>query len=209
MWVQLASLWKSVNPNSTSYNFMGPPLLSDEVWIGFEHIARILDALRQRPDEFIAFPAPSGPKGRGYMPVLAGLAVPKTAAQVDGATALIEHLLGREVQLATLRNVGFLPVIETELPRDVEPGLRAAAAVIAKLQSAEDAVPTSLPLGLGERAEDFDKVFMDAFQLIVLRGQNPRPVLDGQAEILSRLMTEAGASCWQPEAVPADPCRPN
>jgi multiple sugar transport system substrate-binding protein len=74
MWVQLASLWKSVNPNSTSYNFMGPPLLSDDVWIGFEHIARILDALRQKPGEFIAFPAPSGPKGRGYMPVMAGLA---------------------------------------------------------------------------------------------------------------------------------------
>jgi multiple sugar transport system substrate-binding protein len=208
MWVQLASLWKSVNPNSTSYNFMGPPLLSDDVWIGFEHIARILDALRQKPGEFIAFPAPSGPKGRGYMPVMAGLAVLKTAAELDSATRLIEYLLGRDVQLATLRSVGFLPVIETELPQDVEPGLRMAAGVIAKLQSADDAVPTSMPLGLGERAEDFDKVFMDAFQLIVLRGQNPRAVLDKQAEILRRLMTEAGAPCWQPEAVTAHPCQP-
>jgi len=208
MWVQLASLWKSVNPNSTSYNFMGPPLLSDEVWIGFEHIARILDALRQRPDEFIAFPAPSGPKGRGYMPVVAGLAVLKTAAAADSATRLIEHLLSREAQLATLRSVGFLPVIETELPQDAEPGSRMATAVIAKLQSAEDAVPTSIPLGLGERAEDFNKVFMDTFQLIVLRGENPRAVLDQQAEILSRLMAEAGAPCWQPDAVTADHCQP-
>ena len=208
MWVQFASLWKSVNPNSTSYNFMSPPLLSDEVWIGFEHIARIVDVLRQKPGEFIAFPAPSGPRGRGYMPVVAGLAVLKTAAAADSATGLIEHLLSREAQLATLRSVGFLPVIETELPQDAEPGSKMATAVIAKLQSAEDAVPTSIPLGLGERADDFNKVFMDTFQLIVLRGENPRAVLDQQAEILSRLMAEAGAPCWQPDAVTADPCQP-
>jgi multiple sugar transport system substrate-binding protein len=73
MWTQFASLWKSVNPNSTRYDFMQQPLLSRDVWIGFDHVARVLDALRQKPDEFVAFPAPTGPKGRGYMPVLAGL----------------------------------------------------------------------------------------------------------------------------------------
>jgi len=142
------------------------------------------------------------------MPVVAGLAVLKTAAAADSATGLIEHLLSREAQLATLRSAGFLPVIETELPQDAEPGSKMATAVIAKLQSAEDAVPTSIPLGLGERADDFNKVFMDTFQLIVLRGENPRAVLDQQAEILSRLMAEAGAPCWQPDAVTADPCQP-
>jgi multiple sugar transport system substrate-binding protein len=74
MWTYFASLWKSVNPNSTSYNFMQELLLSGDVWIGFDHVARVLDALRQKPDEFVAFPAPAGPKGRGYMPVLAGQA---------------------------------------------------------------------------------------------------------------------------------------
>ena len=68
MWTQFASLWKSVNPNSTSYDFMQQPLLSGDVWIGFDHVARVLDALRQKPDEFVGFPAPSGPKGRGYVP---------------------------------------------------------------------------------------------------------------------------------------------
>ena len=63
MWTQFASLWKSVNPNSTSYNFMQQPLLSGDVWIGFDHIARLLDALRQKPDDFVAFPAPAGPRG--------------------------------------------------------------------------------------------------------------------------------------------------
>src|SRR5262252_2464122 len=75
MWTQFARLWKNVNPNSTRYNFMEQPLLSGDAWIGFDHVARVLNALRQRPEQFVAFPAPAGPKGRGYMPLLAGLAV--------------------------------------------------------------------------------------------------------------------------------------
>ena len=46
-------------------DFMQQPLLSGDVWIGFDHVARVLDALRQKPGEFVAFPAPSGPRGRG------------------------------------------------------------------------------------------------------------------------------------------------
>src|SRR5437870_4164788 len=65
MWAQFASLWKSVNPNSTSYNFMQQPLLSGDVWIGFDHIARVLNALRQKPDEFVAFPPLPGLRGGG------------------------------------------------------------------------------------------------------------------------------------------------
>jgi multiple sugar transport system substrate-binding protein len=73
MWTQFAALWKRVNPDSANWNFMGPSLLSGEVWIAWDHVARLLDALRRKPDEFVAFPAPTGPKGRGYMPVLVGL----------------------------------------------------------------------------------------------------------------------------------------
>ena len=39
------------------------PLLSGEVWIGWDHVARVRDALRQKPEEFVTFPAPAGPKG--------------------------------------------------------------------------------------------------------------------------------------------------
>jgi multiple sugar transport system substrate-binding protein len=92
MWTQFASLWKSVNPASTSYNFMQQPLLSGDIWIGFDHVARVLDALRQKPNEFVVFSVPAGPKGRGYMPVLAGLAVLKGAPDMNGAMALIDYL---------------------------------------------------------------------------------------------------------------------
>src|SRR6267378_8684105 len=114
MWTQFALLWKSVNPNSTSYNFMQQPLLSGDVWIGFDHIARVIDALRQKPDQFVAFPAPAGPKGRGYMPVLAGLAVLKGAPDMSEAMALIDYLTEPQTPDVTVRSIGFFPVVKAE-----------------------------------------------------------------------------------------------
>src|SRR5262252_9359384 len=207
MWAQFASLWKSVNPNSTNYNFMQQPLLSGEVWIGFDHIARALDALRQKPEEFIAFPAPAGPKGRGYMAVLAGLAVMKGAPDMSGAMALIDHLTQPKTQIATARTVGFFPVVKTELPADLGAGLKMGAAAIAQTQSAKDALPALPPIGLGRRGREFDEVFMNTFQRVVLRGDKPRPVLDREAETLQRLMNETGALCWQPDPPSTGACQ--
>jgi multiple sugar transport system substrate-binding protein len=207
MWTRFASLWKSVNPNSASYNFMQEPLLSGDVWIGFDHIARVLDALRQKPDQFVAFPAPSGPKGRGYMPVLAGLAVVKGAPDMKGAIALIDYLDEPETQIATARSVGFFPVVKADLPPDLEPGLKLGANAIEKMESAKDALPALLPIGLGQHGGEFDKVFMDTFQLVVLRGQKPRTVLDHEAETLRRLMAETGAPCWQPDPPSTGACQ--
>ncbi|WP_458144108.1 ABC transporter substrate-binding protein [Bradyrhizobium sp. UFLA05-109] len=206
MWTQFASLWKSVNPNSTSYNFMGPPLLSGDVWIAFDHIARVLDALRQRPNEFVAFPAPAGPKGRGYMPLLVGLAAMKDAPDLGKATALIDYLTLPTTQIALARTVGFFPVVSVKLPPDLDPGLKMGAAAIADTQSAKDALPTLPPMGFGQRAAEFDGVFRETFQQIVLRGQKPRTVLDREAETLQRLITETGAPCWQPDPPSTGAC---
>jgi multiple sugar transport system substrate-binding protein len=207
MWINFAALWKSVNPNSTRYNFMQEPLISGDVWIAFDHTARVLDALRQKPDEFVAFPAPAGPKGRGYMPVLAGLAVVKGAPDINDAMALIDYLTEPKTQIATARSVGFFPVVKTDLPPDIEPGLKLAAVAIEKTQSATDALPALLPIGLGQRGGELDKVFMDTFQLVVLRGQPPRAVLDREAETLKRLMTETGAPCWAPDPPSTGACQ--
>src|SRR5262245_61545132 len=67
-WTDFAALWKTVNPNSTNYNFMQEPLQTGDVWIAFDHVARVIDALTKQPDDFVTFPAPAGPKGRGWMP---------------------------------------------------------------------------------------------------------------------------------------------
>jgi multiple sugar transport system substrate-binding protein len=207
MWRQFALLWKHVNPNSTSYDFMQQPLLSGDVWIAWDHVARVLDALRQKPDQFVAFPAPAGPKGRGYMPVLAGLAVVKSAPDMSGATALIDYLTQPQTQIVTARSVGFFPVVKADLPPGLDPGLKMGAAAIEKMQSAKDALPALPPVGLGERSGDFDKAFMETFQLIVLRGQKPSAVLDRETEMLNRLMNETGAPCWQPDPPSTGACQ--
>jgi len=207
MWTQFASLWKSVNPASTSYNFMQQPLLSGDVWIGFDHVARVLDALRRKPDEFVTFPAPAGPRARGYMPVLAGLAVLKGAPDTSGAMALVDYLTQHQTQIATARSTGFFPVVQAKLSPTSDPGLKLAAAAIAKMQSAKDALPALLPIGLGQRDGEFDRVFMDTFQFVVLRGEKPRAVLGREAETLNRLMTETGAPCWQPDPPSTGACR--
>ena len=206
MWTQFASLWNSVNPNSTRYDFMQQPLLSGEVWIGWDHVARVRDVLRQKPEEFVAFPAPAGPKGRGYMPVLAGLAVLKGAPDMNGAMGLIDYLTRPDTQIETARSVGFLPVVKADLP-DTEPGLKLGAGAVEKMQSAKDALPVLLPIGLGERAGEFDMVFLDTFKRIVLRGENPSAALDRERETLNRLMTETGAPCWAPDPPSGGACQ--
>lgn len=207
MWTRFAALWKSINPNSTSWNFMAPPLLSGEVWIAWDHVARLLDALRRNPDAFVAFPAPAGPEGRGYMPVLVGLAVPSGAPDPEGAAALIDYLTRPRTQIVTARIVGFFPVMKAAMPSDLDPGVQMADAAIEKMQAANDAVPASPPMGLGERGGEFDRIFIDAFQRIVLHGEPPRPVLDSEAETLNSLLTETGAACWQPDPPGTGACR--
>jgi multiple sugar transport system substrate-binding protein len=206
MWGAFRDLWQYVNPNSTSYDFMQEPLLGGEVWIAFDHIARVKEALVQAPDDFVAFPAPAGPKGRGYMPVVAGLAIPKDAPSRAGAAALIEHLTKAETQVKTAAEVGFFPVVKAELPADLASGLKLIAGAVAKTQGAKDALVALLPVGLGDKGGEFNKIFTDTFQRIVLRGEPPRSVLDSQAEPLKAIMATTKAPCWAPDKPSAGPC---
>jgi multiple sugar transport system substrate-binding protein len=207
MWESFAGLWKSVNPNSASYNFMQEPLLSGDVWIGFDHIARMLDALRQKPDDFVAFPAPAGPKGRAYMPVIVGLARVKGAPNPAEADALIDYLDKPATQILTARTSGFFPVVKADLPADLDPGTRLGVDAIARTQNAKDAVPVLLPIGLGTHGGEFDKVYVDTFQLIVLRGAKPRAALDREAAALTRVLEETKAPCWSPDPPSTGACQ--
>jgi len=205
-WNALKDIWTSVNPSSTSYNFMQEPLLGGEVWIAFDHVARVLEALRSMPDDFVAFPAPAGPKGRGYMPVIAGLSVPEGAPNRAGALATIDHLTLPRTQLITVAETGFFPVVAADLPPDLPAGVKLAAAAIAAQQSAPDALVSLLPVGLGAKNGEFNKVFLDTFQRIVLRGEPVRAVLDAQGAVLDGIMKETGAPCWAPDAPSVGPC---
>ncbi|TIP29205.1 MAG: carbohydrate ABC transporter substrate-binding protein [Mesorhizobium sp.] len=198
-WNKFKELWQYTNPNSTSYAFMQEPLLTGEVWVAFDHVARLADAFNQKPDEFVAFPAPAGPAGRGYMPVIAGVAIPKTSPDMDKAKALVAYMLKPETQIATLQATNFFPVVDVNLPDDMPASVKAFGPVIATMTGAPDALPALLPTGLGDLGGKFNQVYVDSFERIVLGGQDVRGVLEEQATALRALIDQAKAPCWAPD----------
>jgi multiple sugar transport system substrate-binding protein len=207
MWESFKALWKHVNPNSTNYNFMQEPLLSGDVLIAWDHVARLQNAFRNKPDDFVAFPAPAGPKGRSFMPVLVGVAVPKTAPNKADAVQLIDYLLKPETQIATLRASSFFPVVKVALPEDLDVGLKLEAQAVQQQQAASDALPTLLPIGLGSHGGEFDKVFVDTFQRIVLRDQPVKDVLAREGDDMQRVIDAANAPCWTPDPPSQGACK--
>ena len=205
-WNKLKELWTYTNPNSTSYAFMQEPLLTEEVWVAFDHLARLSEAFNQRPDDFVAFPAPAGPAGRGFMPVVAGVAIPKTAPELDKAKALAAYMLRPETQVATLRATNFFPVVEVKLPDDMPPSVKAFSPAIAAMTGADDALPALLPIGLGDLGGKFSQVYTDTFERVVLGGQDVRAALDEQAEALRGIIEQAKAPCWAPDKPSQGPC---
>lgn len=208
-WGVFAELWSHTNPASTNYSFMQEPLLTGDVWIAFDHVARLADAFNQRPDDFVAFPAPAGPKGRAYMPVLAGLSVLKTAPDAAQSMALVDYMLRPETQIATLRATNFFPVKAVDMPDDMPASVQAFAPAIATMTGASDALPALLPMGLGDKGGQFSQIYTDTFEQIILAGRPVQDVLDTQAEALRALMVEAGAPCWAPDAASDGPCPVN
>lgn len=207
MWQWLVDAWTTANPQSVSYSAMSEPLLSGEVWVAWDHTARLIDALRQDAENFVAFPAPRGPEGLGFMPVVAGLAIPNNAPEPESSRALIEYLTRPETQATTLREVAFFPAIEGDLPTDLEPGTQAEANAVQATTTAENALPSLLPVGLGEQSGAYNKVFRDAFQAIVLDGQDIAETLAGQATNLQQVLDSVQAACWSPDPASDGVCQ--
>jgi multiple sugar transport system substrate-binding protein len=199
MWADLKDLWTVTNKRSTSYNAMEEPLKTGEVWVAFDHTARLLPALNDKPDDFIAFPAPSGPKGRFFMPVISGLSIPKNTPDRAASEAAIAHMTSPAVQAAALREVGWFPTVKTDigtLPR----GVQIAALGVNATFTAPGARGALLPSGLGAKNGEFNKVFIDSFQRIIVRNEDVKTVLAQQGQALADVMKEANARCWAPDA---------
>ena len=205
-WETFQDLWSHTNPGSTNFAFLQEQLLSEEVWIAFDHTSRLADAFNQRPDDFIAFPAPAGPTGRGFMPVIAGIAIPATSPNMDESKALVAHMLKPETQIATLRATNFFPVVDVELPDDLPPAVSAAGNAVALMSGSADANPGMLPAGLGDKGGDFSQVYSDTFERIILGGEDIRTVLDSQKVVLQGIMDASGAPCWAPDAPSVGAC---
>jgi multiple sugar transport system substrate-binding protein len=207
MWNDLKELWKYTNPQSTTYTNLQEPLQSEEVWLGLDHAARLIEVLKARPDDFVAFPAPAGPKGRYYMSVVIGLAIPKTTPNRAGSEALIDHLLKPETQLITLRENSFFPVVDVKLPDDLSKGLKLEADAVAKQANAKDAKVVPLPVGLGAKGGEFNTAITNTFLRITVRNEPIETVLSEQGAIIQKAITDANAKCWGPDGTSSGPCQ--
>ena len=198
-WEYMKQLWQYTHPQSLSYAFMQDPLLSQEVLLGWDHVARLKTALDQRPDDLVAFPVPRGPKARSYMPVLVGMGIPKNAPNPAGAKELIKHLTKLGPQAALLSLTGFFPVVGGRLSKQISPGLRAEAGAVARQQQAKDAVQALLPIGIGAEGGNFSKYYRDTFTRIVRNGENIQKVLQEQGALLDQIFVKTNAPCWAPD----------
>lgn len=206
-WEYLADLWQHVHPQSLTYEFMQDPLLNGEVLVAWDHTARLLTALESRPDDFVVVPAPAGPEGRAYMPVVQGMAIPRTAPNPEGAMDLIRYLLDPETQVVTQNATGFLPVVEVGEDVELSPGAQLVVDAVDQQRQADDGLSVSLPVGLGEQDEAFGDVFRNTFERVAVNGEDAAGALTQEAANLEELMQRTGAPCWDPDP-PSDgePC---
>ena len=206
-WRYLRQLWPFVHPQSQTYGFMQDPLLNGEVMLAWEHVARTRNALLQRPQDFVVMPAPRGPKGRAYMPVLAGLAIPRSAPTPAAGKALIRHMLSVSTQAQTLGAVGFYPVITAKLSQRLGSGLLKQATAVKRTQNARDGLPSLLPIGLGADGGNFNSIYRNTFRRIVLNNEDIRTVLREEGAKLQAIFDRTGAPCWAPDPRGRGPCR--
>lgn len=201
------TLWPTIHPQSINYEFMQEPLLSGEVWVAFDHTARLLDAFNNEPEQFVAFPAPAGPAGRSFMPVVVGLGIPADAPNPEGGAELIEFLTRPEVQGAVLNDLGFFPIVDGVDFSSLPAGIAIEAEAVTTQASSADAIPALMPVGLGERGGEINQIFRNAFDRIVLNNEDIETVLNEEAANLQALMDETGASCWAPDPISDGPCQ--
>lgn len=208
MWRYLRRLWGVTHPSSFLYGFMNEPLLRGEVWVAWDHVARLLPAFRERPDDFVALPAPAGPRGRSFLAVIVGLGIPKNSPNTDAAARLIEYLTRSRTQVVTLQGVGFFPVVREAAGAVPTGGLKVMAEGVTAQATARDARTALLPVGLGARTGEFVPLYLDTFQQIAVQGRNIQQVLNDQARKLEAMYRAMNAPCPPPDP-PQRPCVPD
>jgi multiple sugar transport system substrate-binding protein len=199
MWQDLKDIWQYTNAQSVQIDFMQEALLSGQVWVGFDHVARLVNAFKEKPNDFVSAPAPKGPKGLYYMSVIAGFGIPKSSPNKSGAEAFIDYMLTPETQAKVLNAVAFFPVLDKAMPADLAPHLKIEAEGVQKQSKHKDAKVALLPIGLGAQGGAFNKVQRDTFQRIVIRGEDINTVLTQEAANLQKVMTDSKAPCWRPD----------
>ncbi len=201
-WKYMQELWANMNPASTNYDNLQEPLARGEILVGWDHVARLVDAPKDKPDDWLMVPAPIGPKGLGYMLVVAGYGIPK-GVDKGKATAVIKALSKPEAQVEVLRQNAFFPVVDATIPKDLPGAIQLESAAVKAMQSAANAIISLPPVGLGTKDGEVSQVFKDCFTQICKDGANPATVLPAQAKILQTILDEVKVPCWAPDPVSA------
>ncbi|WP_306214736.1 ABC transporter substrate-binding protein [Actinoplanes sp. RD1] len=198
-WTYMKELWAQTATASTNYDNLQEPLQRGEVLVGFDHVARLAGAPAAKPDDWLMVPAPSGPKGLGYMLVLAGLGIPEGAPEAGKAKEVIKALTTPEVQVDVLKANSFFPVTNAQIPADLPGAVALAEGAVSKQRDAENAILSLPPVGLGARDGEVGQIFKNCFKEICLDGKPVQQVLDAQATELNKIMDELKIPCWQPD----------
>jgi multiple sugar transport system substrate-binding protein len=199
MWQKVRQLWSVTNPQSTNYNFMQEPLLSGEVWVAWDHVARLINAVQQQPTQFRLVPSPRGPAGLGYMVVIGGLAIPKGAPDAKSAQRLIDYLTQPTQQINTLTNLAFFPATNVKVPVTINTGTWLESLAVKDQARAKKTIPALVPVGLGSQGGAFNKVYIDTFRRIAINGENIQSVLKDEAPQLQTTLNASTARCWAPD----------
>ncbi|GAB4098436.1 ABC transporter substrate-binding protein [Sinomonas halotolerans] len=204
-WTYMKELWANTNPASTNYDFMQEPLANGEVLVAWDHVARLINAVTAKPDDFVLVPAPSGPKGLGYLLVVGGLAVPQGSKDKDKAFEVIKALSAPEAQIETLKSNAFFPVVKAEIGSDLPAGIALEAKAVTAQQEAPKAILALPPVGLGDKDPQVSQLFKNCFQEICLNGADVKSTLAKQGAALDQIMSSLKVPCWAPDPE-ADVC---
>jgi len=191
LWEYLRELRGYMHPASSTWVGMAEPLLKEEVLIAWDHTARVKSAIVEKPEDFAIVPVPSGPKGRGYITVAVGLAIPVGAPEKDDAIKFIEYLTRPDVQVTVLENVGFFPTVK-EAEGAIPAGpLKVLATGVLTQSGAPDSVMVMIP-SLGAKGGEFTAAYRNVFTKIVLEGADIETTITEGADKIRALFKEVG-----------------
>ncbi|MCB5280762.1 MULTISPECIES: ABC transporter substrate-binding protein [unclassified Arthrobacter] len=200
-WNYMRELWDNMAPASTNYDAMQEPLARGEVLVAWDHVARLVGAPADKPDDWLMVPAPRGPQGRGYMLIVAGVALPKGGRERERAEQAVRGLSEPVTQIETLRSNAFFPVVQTELPTDLRGAVALEAAAVRLQQRSPGALLALPPVGLGSKDGEVSQIFKNCFQEICLNGSPVQSTLDRQAAQLNTILNALDVPCWAPDPV--------
>ena len=127
---------------------------------GWDHVARLVNALKDRPDDFVAFPAPPAPRVAGTCRCSQGSRSRDGARTPAGAEQLIRYMTRAAAAGDDARaQSGFFPVVgrpAAERARRRASELEADA-VAKQASGRRRASRRSLPIGLGTEGGDFTR----------------------------------------------------